>query len=299
MDINSEEKPSLNFIMEEKDINYSRNTIWFFWDEGLELAPELVKISYDNWRVMNPEYDVVLLTTENVEEKIGLNITSLFQSASARLGMAGKTDFLRLYLLYHWGGVWVDATTFCLKPLGQWLNVQAEAPFFCFVQPDSCPDRQLISWFISAQPKNPLIYHLLIDAYLYIFKERSQNIGISSISTADKNKYPELVSRTSTGKAYLQKEEERGVVPYFWLFYLFNEVVKTPGLEKHLSIDSYLSRRYSQPSAKFSDFIQSYVSKQTYRVSLSDFRERLNFLEEKNMISEVGMNLIECSRFSS
>jgi hypothetical protein len=201
------DKSSLNICLLPKDQNFSEQTIWFFWDSDILNAPDIVKISYHNWKRMNPEYEVVLLNNKNCEQKTGLNLQNCFENATAQIGTAGKTDFLRLYLLYHYGGVWVDATTFCLKPLSKWLKINEESPFFCFKQPLECPDRQLVSWFLSAKPKNLLTKFMLEQALSYLFKNRPYPIKIGPIATADQNKYPQLVSRTKTGKAYLEKEE--------------------------------------------------------------------------------------------
>ncbi|WP_168171523.1 capsular polysaccharide synthesis protein [Lacimicrobium sp. SS2-24] len=279
-------------VLKDQTVDFSDNTIWFFWDEGLQNAPDLIKISYDNWKTMNPDRHLILLTRDNIEQQIGLNIESFFNPASAQLGMAGKTDLLRLYLLYHWGGVWVDATTFCLKPLSQWLTPQSKNLFFSFAQPPSSPDRQLVSWFLAAPPKNPVVEQLLSEAYSYIFKEREQNIAIGPITTADADNFPELVSREGTGFQYLNIQESRGTVPYFWLFYLFNEVVKNSSLKHSLHNENTMTEKYSQPSSSFNDFLKSYVSKQTYRDNLTIYRDRLIYLKENRMISEASRAIV-------
>ena len=277
-------KKSLNYYLSPKEPLLGRRKIWFFWDGNIVNAPDIVKISYCNWKKMNPDYDVVLLNNENCEQKTGFNFRSCFENATAQIGTAGKTDFLRFYLLYHWGGVWVDATTFCLEPLSKWLKINDNSPFFCFKQPVDCPDRQLVSWFLSAEPKNPLVKYMLEEVYSYLFKNRAYPIKVGTVATADQEKYPQLVSRKDTGKAYLEKQEDRGLVPYFWMFYLFNDAIKVNAIRKYFEQIDPLLNKYCQPDSSFSLFKKSYVSKQSYRNNIGDFKDRIVFLKKNNMI---------------
>ena len=270
----------------------AKRKIWFFWDRDLKNAPDIVKISYDNWKHMNPDHEIVLLNNENCEKKTGFNFSQYFNNASAQIGTAGKTDFLRLYLLNYFGGIWVDATTFCLLPLNKWLQSGDDLPFFCFKQPSNCPDRQLVSWFLSAEPNNPLIQHLFEYAYSYLFKTRAYSIRIGQIATARKDKYPKLVSREKTGIAYLKEEESNGIAPYFWMFYLFNDAIKIPSLRHYFDkIDPSLNK-YCQTYTEHSVFKNSYVSKQKYRDCISCFEQRIIFLKKNNMLSSAIEDII-------
>ena len=43
-----------------------------------------------------------------------------------------KSDMIRAFLLLKFGGIWVDASVLCLKPLSQWLDY--DKPFVTFVR---------------------------------------------------------------------------------------------------------------------------------------------------------------------
>ncbi|MCF7970797.1 MAG: capsular polysaccharide synthesis protein [Methylococcaceae bacterium] len=281
-------KLKLSDYLLPKEPFLGRKKIWFFWDSGIVNAPDIVKISYSNWKQMNPDYEVILLNNENCTQKTGFNFQSCFENATAQTGTAGKTDFLRLYLLYHWGGVWVDATTFCLEPLSKWLKINDESPFFCFKQPINCTDRQLVSWFLSSKPKNPLVEFMLKETYSYLFKNRDYPIKIGPVAAADQDKYPELVSRKDTGKAYLEMEESRGQVPYFWMFYLFNDAIKVADLGKCFEELDPSTNKHCRPRESFSHFEQSYVSKQSYRINIGEFKDKIMFLKKNNMLDSYG-----------
>ncbi len=74
-------------------------------------------------------------------------------------------DVLRLRLLDEHGGVWVDATTFCARPLEHWLPPLMQSGFFAFSRPS--PDREVASWFLASEPGGTLIraWRRAADAY--------------------------------------------------------------------------------------------------------------------------------------
>ena len=72
-------------------------------------------------------------------------------------GLPGRlqADLARLDLLARHGGVWADATCFCVRPLDDWLLPCLPSGFFAFDRPG--PDRLLSTWFLAAQPGNALV----------------------------------------------------------------------------------------------------------------------------------------------
>jgi hypothetical protein len=93
-------------------------TIWIFWMQGFENAPFVVKICLESWQKYNSNWKVVKLDQENVHEYI-----SDFELYRPDRSVAAMSDVLRINLLNKFGGVWVDATLFCTKPLDSWLEI--------------------------------------------------------------------------------------------------------------------------------------------------------------------------------
>jgi hypothetical protein len=127
--------------------------IWFFWHSGLETAPAIVKICFTSWVKQNPDYSVVLVTGESAE--YGDCMSSFRQSEL--IPIQKRSNLLRLHLLNRHGGVWVDATLFCRRPLSEWLpGEQKHGVLFCENYP-SRRDRVLANFFIGAVPQHPLL----------------------------------------------------------------------------------------------------------------------------------------------
>jgi hypothetical protein len=74
------------------------------------------------------------------------------------------SDVVRIALLERYGGVWVDGTLFCARPLDEWLPELVETGFFAFGNPEP---RVVASWFLAAAPGNYVIEHWSREAAAY------------------------------------------------------------------------------------------------------------------------------------
>lgn len=129
-------------------------TIWMLWLQGWDGAPEIVRACVASWRAQNPGWDLRLLTAADVPALLG-PIETLRAVEGKDLPPEAYSNLVRLGLLRRFGGVWADATTYCLRPLDEWIDAASASGFFGFAQPG--PDRMLSSWFLAARPENPLL----------------------------------------------------------------------------------------------------------------------------------------------
>lgn len=120
--------------------------VWMLWLQGWDRAPELVRSCAQTWRRLNPGWTVRLLDRAALADV--LPDDALAHVAGKTLEPEAWSDVVRLELLARYGGVWVDATVYCLRPLDEWLPPRLTAGFFAFERP--VPDRMLSSWFLAA-----------------------------------------------------------------------------------------------------------------------------------------------------
>lgn len=130
-----------------------RKIIWLCWFQGYDNAPPLVTRCIESWNVRNPGWDLRCLDATSIPEYIDLDC--LVDLKQQTVTAASLSDMLRLLLLHEYGGVWVDATTYCNLPLDDWLPSAANTGFFAFDKPAS--DRPLASWFLASAPGNRLL----------------------------------------------------------------------------------------------------------------------------------------------
>ncbi|WP_374412886.1 capsular polysaccharide synthesis protein [Novosphingobium colocasiae] len=125
-------------------------TVWIYWDRGWDAMPPLARLSYDSWRQRNPGWEVRLL-----DQETALTLTGIPAEVSAkRMKPSQLADLIRLELLTRFGGVWVDATTFCQVPLDQWLAPAMPFGFFAFTVTEQ---RTVATWFLASAQDNPIM----------------------------------------------------------------------------------------------------------------------------------------------
>lgn len=83
--------------------------IWLFWNTGLDKAPEIVRTCYQSVKKYAGR-QVVLLTEKNVQNYINMPDYLNEKLKSGVLPLAIYTDLMRVALLEHYGGTWMDAT---------------------------------------------------------------------------------------------------------------------------------------------------------------------------------------------
>ena len=103
--------------------------IWIFWYQGWEFAPYVIQKCRDSWIKNNPGWEINLIDIKNLNKYIDINLTS---GKLNSLCIAHKSDLVRLELLNKYGGVWVDASLFCLISLDKWLHKYTKSGLFMF-----------------------------------------------------------------------------------------------------------------------------------------------------------------------
>lgn len=238
--------------------------IWMYWNTSLEDSPDVVKLSVESWRKMNPDYDVCLLNDDNIEKELGFDFFSAFDLCRIRLTMAMKADVLRLYLLSKYGGIWVDATVFCFEPLDDWLlEDMGNFDFFTF-RHEGEPSRPVEAWFIASIKGCEVIQFVLSLFLEHLFCTREKTLYVSN-SRKDKRKVNMSKRKTKPiGASVVREAEWYGFVPYFTVGYFFNEAIaKSMSSESAAAFLGLPNRNFKNGKGDF--FIGTVVSKESYK----------------------------------
>lgn len=128
------------------DASYPR-LIWMLWLQGWDKAPQSVRDCRETWSRQNPTWQLNALDLDGLRKFLPSGI--LADILSQPIESEALSDRIRLELLHRYGGVWADATTWCARPLDDWLPGMMQAGFFAFAKPG--PDRPVSSWFLAAE----------------------------------------------------------------------------------------------------------------------------------------------------
>lgn len=270
--------------------------VWMFWNTGEASAPEVATRAIATWRTFNPDHEVRVLDEASLAEDFGIDYQAMSRHYSVALGEASRSDIIRMYLLLRFGGVWADASTFCLNPLSDWLHPQlAESGLFLFRIPKKYRDRQIANWFMAARPGNPIIKEVLERSVAYLTRPRPKPLKIAMLRRIAPPKA--LVGHATTGYPLLDFAEQKGLAPYFLNHYHFNEAIALyPGIWEKVAAQS---NRFAHSRTKFEQFLAADVAKLNRRPGYTSgtlFANRMDVLFDGSEPSLARLNEARAQR---
>lgn len=128
-----------------------KKKIFILWFQGFKNAPIVVKKCLNSWKKNNPEWEIIELDNSNLKNYVDVD----YLTKGKKISKAALSDIVRISLLKKYGGVWVDATTYCTKPLNEWLSKYNKEGFFGFERKHN--GKLLTSWFLYGEKENYII----------------------------------------------------------------------------------------------------------------------------------------------
>jgi hypothetical protein len=152
--------------------------IWTYWHT--ENLPLLIEKCIQTWKFHNPDYKIHVLNENNFMEYCKYDIKSHRHYDSTKQALIA--DMIRLDLLVNHGGIWMDASIICLKP------IKFKDTTSCFMY--YSPNKTLFmynkypiieNWFIASSKHNKFIiswfneFVLKMNKYSSIIKYKLSN----------------------------------------------------------------------------------------------------------------------------
>ena len=207
------------------ELRVENRTIWTLWHQGFADAPPLVQACLESWRRFNPGWRVIALDRQSLPEYF--DIAEVIDRTRRDLDVTKISNLTRLCLLRRYGGLWTDATVFCLRPLDDWLDGAYDAGFFAFRNP--ARDRMMATWLIASEPDNPLLVALHAAFVDFVNRRNFSNQNTAFGRYVVDRLTPILrqdVRRTTLWLNPLVQSLLRAY-PYFFFHYLFNRLILT------------------------------------------------------------------------
>jgi hypothetical protein len=154
--------------------------VWFCWLQGLDQAPPIVKACYaslERWLVhgftssrfqVKQGYEIIVIDNENWRKYVELPEYIVKKWEKGRIPAALFSDLLRLELLIHFGGTWIDSTVLCtgINNIQNENYLDADLFFFQYTKQGSIPVR-ISNWFITACTNNEVLVVLRDMLFAY------------------------------------------------------------------------------------------------------------------------------------
>ena len=143
--------------------------IWVCWLQGLENAPDIVKKCVASVKRNMPNYEVRVLTAENMFEYVTLPEHIVRKYKNGTISFTHFSDILRTALLVQHGGIWLDATVLLTDALPAQMT---DAPLF-FLQKSVLSQMPHFgsNWFLVSYKGNPIMKRMLELMYVYWEKQ--------------------------------------------------------------------------------------------------------------------------------
>lgn len=149
--------------------------VWICWLQGMEAAPEIVKMCYQSMQQYLPDREIVLITEKNYREYVSFPEFIQEKIDQGIITGAHMSDLLRLELLIKYGGTWIDSTVYCSS--GKIPEYMFESDLFVFqnLKPGLNGDSTSISnWFITSCVNNPIL--VLTQKLLYEYWHKNNKL---------------------------------------------------------------------------------------------------------------------------
>lgn len=110
-----EEMKNIDEVKKEKIHN--KINVWVLWYQGEKEAPFIVKKCIKRMQEIykKTEYNLIILTKDNLKNYVDIPKYISEKIEKEIITKTNFSDYIRAYLLYTYGGIWLDATCYILE----------------------------------------------------------------------------------------------------------------------------------------------------------------------------------------
>ena len=141
--------------------------IWFCWLQGLDNAPELVRVCYNSLRKHLTDREITLIDGNNWRVFVEMPDYIVRKWQKGRIPPANFSDLLRLELLIKYGGTWIDSTVLCTGTHHTKEYLDADLFLFQYTPQGTKTGISISNWFITSCTNNEVLMVLrdMLHAY--------------------------------------------------------------------------------------------------------------------------------------
>jgi len=126
------------------------HTCWFSNEE----FPDDIRRCMNTWKTKLPEYEIRIWNSDILKEPDIMNCAYVMEAIKAKK-WAFASDFIRLFVLYKYGGIYLDSDIEVLKSFDDILDQRAFTGFE--------DDKNISAWIFGSEKSNALFMEVLED----------------------------------------------------------------------------------------------------------------------------------------
>jgi len=178
------EKDYNNQYINNYELNDNFKNIFCFWNS--DILPPLINECVKNYKKKLPEWNIILLNEKTIHKFID---KTEFPNNYNKLTIQQKSDWMRLILLYKYGGLWMDASIIINDPSE--INYMYDKVFKENYEVSGYSFSNLLysfdnyytfeTWFIISKKGSEIIYKWLAE-YEYAIEIGFDNYVVNTIS---------------------------------------------------------------------------------------------------------------------
>lgn len=142
------------------------STIWIFWWQGLDNAPDVVKKCIQSIQQHKGRHSIVVLSKENLREYVEMPDYIFAKVRMGSITITHFSDILRCYLLYTYGGIWMDATLYMTDDFSNDLYTKSFYTIHHNKRTDYHVCRGKWTGFFLASGKGNLLFEYLYKSFI-------------------------------------------------------------------------------------------------------------------------------------
>ena len=156
------------FLPEENTMQPNR--IWLCWWQGIDKAPDVVRMCVSSITRNAGNHPVVVITEQNYSEYIHLPEWILKKYTEGVISRTHFSDILRLSLLCKYGGLWMDATFYCTESLDKYFD----SPVWSIKRPGymniSVANGEFATYSLGCNNENRWVFGVILGLLLQYWK---------------------------------------------------------------------------------------------------------------------------------
>lgn len=154
--------------------HFYSDSIFVCWLQGMDNAPDIVKICYNSLLKYHPDKEIIVITEDNYSQYVTLPQFIIDKYKNGNISRTHFSDLLRLELLIKYGGCWVDATAYFTAPIPDYV-FDTDLFIFQDFQEHVGRTKHISSWFINSVSNNELL--IAERALLYKYWEKNTRLN--------------------------------------------------------------------------------------------------------------------------